>query len=284
MVKISVDLDYREKLKRLHTATHILNYVLRKVLGNHVWQNGSDLRYNFATLDVTHYENLSDKELFQIQKLCNNMIFENHKVSVLNLNRVEAERKYGFGLYQGGAVPLKDLRIVKIEDFDVEACGGIHVDFTSQIGFMKIVESHKIQDGVIRIKFVVHDFALEEVFKKDKVIFDLKDLFLVDQDSILKTANKFFLEWKLQKKEIEKLKDENLNLYFNLIKDLEDNFYKLENDNLDMKFLLELFLKILNVRKSFKLSSNKFILASCDFKVDNFKKKIDKKDFNIYIL
>ena len=120
MVKIKVDLENREKLKRLHTATHIVNFCAREVLGNHVWQNGSNLRPEFGTLDITHYNNLTLDEIFEIERLANETIFANKKVTVEEMDRSDAEAKYGFGLYQGGAIPMKVLRVISVLDSDIK--------------------------------------------------------------------------------------------------------------------------------------------------------------------
>jgi len=75
-------------------------------------------------------------------------------VTIENYDRGTAEQKYGFKIYQGGVVPVKSVRIVSIEDFDVEACGGTHVKKTKEIELIKITRTKRIQDGVVRIEFV----------------------------------------------------------------------------------------------------------------------------------
>ena len=78
-----------------------------------------------------------------------------------------AEEKYGFKIYQGGVVPVKSVRIVSIEDFDVEACGGTHVKRTKEIELIKITRTKRIQDGVVRIEFVSGDTAQEYVKQQE---------------------------------------------------------------------------------------------------------------------
>ena len=282
-VEIKVDLENREKLRRLHTATHILNYVSRKVLGNHVWQNGSNLKPEYGTLDITHYDNLSTDEIFKIEREVNDIIFENKKVFVEELDRGEAEKKYGFVLYQGGAIPMKTLRIVKIEDSDIEACGGIHMMSTGGIGIFKIVDTSKIQDGVVRIKYVVRDYAFDLIEGAEKLLSSVCQVFSVDKNSVVRTSEKFFNEWKEQKKEIDNLKNSLKNLYISSILDSDSFEFNLKS-NFDMGFLMEIFTKVLSDKKKFKLESEKFIIATEDFKIDNYKKVIDKKKFKIYVL
>ncbi len=283
MVNIKIDMNRRENLRRLHTATHILNYSARKVLGNHVWQNGSNLKEEIGTLDITHYKNLNEDEIYQIEKLVNNTIFENKKVKIEELDRSEAEKKYGFILYQGGAIPMKTLRIVSIEDSDIEACGGIHMLSTGGIGIFKIIETSKIQDGVVRIKFKVRDFALEFINKKEKILNSVEKIFSVNDSAIIRTSEKFFNEWKTQKKEIENLKKNLKELYIEQIRNSNLNEFKLKGD-FDMGFLLEIFTQSFSNKESFKLISNKFIITTPDIKNIECKKIIDKKKFKIHIL
>jgi len=282
MVKIKVDLEHREDLRRLHTATHIVNFCARKILGNHVWQNGSNLKKEFGTLDITHYENLTLEEVFEIEKLANKTVFENKKVTIEELNRAEAEKKYGYILYQGGAIPMKKLRVINVLDSDVEACGGIHMESTGGIGLIKIVDSQKIQDGVIRLKYVVREFAEEYIFENQKIISKLKNFYGVDDKNIEKTSLKFFEEWKNQKKEIDSLNKLMLSVFFEFFSKSKEQEFDIKID-LNMGALIELFSMLLKLKKRLKLSSSKFIIATTNFNVKDFKKEIKKYEYNIYI-
>lgn len=282
-VEIKVDMENREKLRRLHTATHIVNFSAREVLGNHVWQNGSNLKAEFGTLDITHYDNLSFEEICAIENLANKVVFENRKVSIEELDRGDAEKKYGFVLYQGGAIPMKTLRIVKVFDNDIEACGGIHMLSTGGIGLIKIIETQKIQDGVVRLKFVVENFALKSIHNEEYILEELKKLYGVEALSLVRTSEKFFNDWKNQGKEIEKLKKELKNSYIEIIKSLEKNEFKLSGD-LDMGFLMDIFNEIVSSKKNFKLIGDKFIIASEGIDIKDAKKKIPKGKFNIFVM
>lgn len=91
------------------------------------------------------------------------MIKEDHQVSIDYYDRGTAEQKYGFRIYQGGVVPVKSVRIVSIEDKDIEACGGTHVKKTGEIELIKITKTKRIQDGVVRIEFVSGPTAFQYV-------------------------------------------------------------------------------------------------------------------------
>ncbi len=154
-----VEFERRMQLAQHHTATHILNGAARKILGNHIWQAGASKTLEKARLDITHYENLTSEQVSQIEDLANRIVKENLPVYKTLMKRNLAEAKYGFRLYQGGAVPGKELRVVDIIGFDVEACGGTHLDITGDVGKIKILKTSKIQDGIVRIEFTAGNAA-----------------------------------------------------------------------------------------------------------------------------
>ncbi len=283
MVKLKVDMENREKLRRLHTATHIVNYCAREVLGNHIWQNGSNLKAHEGTLDITHYNNLTLNEIFKIERLVNQTIFENKTVKIEELDRTEAEEKYGFTLYQGGAIPMKVLRVVSIDNSDIEACGGIHMMSTGGIGYLKIINSQKIQDGVVRLKFVVNDFAANFIEEKQNILNSVQDIFSVDESSIIKTSEKFFAEWKSQRKEIDALKKQLKDTFVNSILSSNSSEFNLGGE-FDMPFVMEIFTSVMLKKESFKLISEKFIAGTNDIKINDCKKEINRGKFKIFIL
>jgi len=171
-VSCKIDKNRRQGLTVHHTATHIINGAARKLLGNHVWQAGAHKSPDNARLDVTHYKALSEEEIAEIEKMANNIVRDNLKVEKSFMERQEAEKLYGFRLYQGGCVPGKELRVVKIVGWDVEACGGTHSDYTGEVGFIKITGTKRIQDGVVRLEYVAGDAAQKYVKRLEKKLKD----------------------------------------------------------------------------------------------------------------
>jgi alanyl-tRNA synthetase len=102
----------------------------------------------------------------KIEDEANDMIKKNYPVNIDYYDRGTAEQKYGFRIYQGGVVPVKSVRIVSIEDKDIEACGGTHVKKTGDIELIKITKTKRIQDGVVRVEFVSGPNAYEYVEKQ----------------------------------------------------------------------------------------------------------------------
>ncbi|MDX1532969.1 MAG: alanine--tRNA ligase [Nitrosopumilaceae archaeon] len=167
-VKCVVDSTRRSNITKNHTSTHILNSSARGVLGSWVWQHSAFKEADHARLDITHHSSLSEQEVQSIEKAANDIVEKNMQVSIQNYDRGTAEQKYGFRIYQGGVVPVKSVRIVSIEDFDVEACGGTHVQKTKDVDLIKITRTKRIQDGVVRLEFVSGPTAQEYV-KKSQV-------------------------------------------------------------------------------------------------------------------
>jgi alanyl-tRNA synthetase len=207
-VKGVVDEERRLNLTRHHTATHIINGVSRQILGNHIWQAGAEKTEEKARLDITHYKLIDSDDLFKIERISNEIVLKNLTIEKGFFPRAEAEKNYGFRLYQGGAVPGKKLRVVNVKGLDVEACGGTHADYTGQIGPIKILKQSKIQDGVVRLEFCAGVKALEAIQEESILLRDLSDVFKVEKDKLLDTGKRFFNEWKSRGKEIEKLKAE----------------------------------------------------------------------------
>ncbi len=154
-VRVHGKIDEGRRLSRMrhHTATHVILEAARRVLGPHVWQWGAQKGDEESRLDITHYKSITPEELKRIELLANETVMRNLPVNTFWLLRTDAERRYGFILYQGGVVPDPVLRIVEIQDYNVQACGGTHVIRTGDIGPIKIWRARRIQDGVIRLEF-----------------------------------------------------------------------------------------------------------------------------------
>ena len=173
VISCKVDTTRRSNITKNHTSTHILNASSRKVLGSWIWQHSAFKEDDHARLDITHHSSLSDEEVKRIEQAANDMIKQDLAVNIDYYDRGTAEQTYGFRIYQGGVVPVKAVRIVSIEDQDVEACGGTHVKKTGDIELIKITKTKRIQDGVVRLEFVsgstAHDYVkLQETESKRK--------------------------------------------------------------------------------------------------------------------
>ncbi|MGC9780472.1 MAG: alanine--tRNA ligase [Candidatus Heimdallarchaeota archaeon] len=205
-VHCTIDPHRRRILMSLHTATHIVNAAAREVLGPHVWQAGTEKTMDKARLDITHYDSLTKKQMEAIEKRANEIVYLNIPVTIENLTRDIAEQKYGFTIYQGGAVPGKNIRIVAIDDIDIEACGGTHTSRTGDVGTIVMLSSERIQDGIVRLEYVSGETAIKELQHRNQTVQKTLDMWGIDLNALPATAKRFFDEWKSQKKEISELK------------------------------------------------------------------------------
>ncbi len=218
-----LDWDRRIQHMRHHTGTHVLMGALVRVLGKHVWQAGSQLHKDWARLDIAHYKRITEEELREIERLANRVVMENRRVTWEWLPRTEAEMKYGFRLYQGGVVPGRVIRVLKIEDWDVQACGGTHLPNTGLIGPIKILRTERIQDGVERIIFAAGEAAINWMQETERLLKRTAEIFRVPPEKVPETAERFFSEWKEARKEVEKLRKELAKL---LVYELENRVEK----------------------------------------------------------
>jgi alanyl-tRNA synthetase len=203
-----IDLDRRMQLAQHHTATHILNGAAKKVLGSHIWQAGAAKTLEKARLDITHYENLSKEQLMEIEEYANKIVRENLPINKSFMKRNVAEAKFGFRIYQGGAVPGKELRIVEIVGFDVEACGGTHLDITGDVGQIRILKSSKLQDGIVRIEFTAGLAAEKALQEKEASLDDIAKILNCSNKQIPGRVEELFIKWKkiVKKGSIEEFK------------------------------------------------------------------------------
>ena len=195
-VKGHIDWDKRYGLMLNHTATHVVGGAARRVLGWHVWQYGTQKGVESSRLDISHYRRLSLEETQKIETLANEAILRNIPVETAWLPRNEAESRYGFRLYQGGAVPGKEIRVVRAGDWDVEACAGTHLKSTGEIGFLKIVHTERVQDGVERLVYSVGISGLRVVQQNERLLWRLSDSLNAPLEKLDKTVDKVLRELK----------------------------------------------------------------------------------------
>ncbi len=206
VVKCEIDAERRLGLMRHHTATHILLEAVRRVLGEHVWQAGAQKWPDRAHLDVTHYKHPDLQQLKVIEDLANDIVLKNLPVKVSFIERERAEREYGFEIYQGGVVPGRYIRVVNVEGWNVQACGGTHVTSTGEVGLIKITKVDRIQDGVLRFEYKAGKAALEYVRELEEDLRNVAQVLECPVEQVSTVASKVKTELKQLRKESEVLK------------------------------------------------------------------------------
>jgi alanyl-tRNA synthetase len=167
-VRGTIEWERRISLMRHHTGTHLILGAARRVLGQHVWQAGAQKGVESSRVDISHYEKITDDQAREIERRATEVALQDIPVESEWMPREKAEQQYGFRLYQGGVVPGRELRIIKIDDWDVEACAGTHCTRTGQIGTIKILRTERIQDGVERIIFAAGTQALRAIEEQER--------------------------------------------------------------------------------------------------------------------
>ncbi len=196
VVTVAVDPAWRKQLAQHHTATHIINAAARDVLGNHINQYGAKKTEKSASLDITHFASVSFEQLAQIETRANAIVKQKVTLRSQFMKRREAENKYGMHIYQGGAVPGNNIRIVEIPGIDVEACGGTHLHSTDEVGRIKIINVRKIQDGLVRLTFTAGTALKNMEDREKKTIKKISTILGVPVEQVPGRAKELFAKWK----------------------------------------------------------------------------------------
>jgi alanyl-tRNA synthetase len=221
-VTCTVDESRRSQLRNHHTATHIVFAAARKVLGPHIWQQGAKKTPHQAHLDVTHFAYIDKAELLKIQDAANRIVMAGKTINKSMMEKSEAEQKYGFSLYQGGVVPGNELRIVNIDETDVEACCGTHCDNTSEVGWIKMITAKKIADGIVRLYFVAGERTISCLNEETTIISELTKMWSdISMDKLVPTAERIFKDYKKFKTEINDTTKSLINLQVRYACDVE---------------------------------------------------------------
>ena len=154
----AINVPRRERIRRNHTATHILHWALRQVLGEHVKQAGSYVAPNRLRFDFTHFEGMTAEQIAEVERLSNEKIMENHAVRAYETSITSAREAGVIALF--GEKYGEFVRVLDIEGVSQELCGGTHVSATSEIGFVKVTSESSVGANLRRIEAVTSFDAL----------------------------------------------------------------------------------------------------------------------------
>jgi len=206
-VTAEIDWNRRISLMRHHAATHTITGAARRVLGEHAWQAGAQKGVDRSRLDISHWLRLTPEQVKEIEALANSVVMSNVPIKVSWMPREEAEKQYGFRLYQGGVVPGREIRVVMVGDWDVEACGGLYCRTTGEIGLIKIVHTERVQDGVERIIFSAGSPAINLIQEQNASLEKAATLLNVPIEKVAAAAESTVAELKEVRRKVDSLEE-----------------------------------------------------------------------------
>jgi alanyl-tRNA synthetase len=244
-----VDQAKRCLTMRNHSATHLLQSALIKVLGNHVKQAGSKVSSDSLRFDFTHPEAMSKEEVANVEKLVNDMIAQSLIVTATQMTKDAAQKKGAMALF--GEKYGEMVRVLEMGNFSLELCGGTHVENTKEIGLFSITVETSLSSGVRRIEGLTSTHAFKYLSHRSSALSLIERMFSAKSDLLFDKLTSLQQELKTKNKEIQKLHDQ---IQASQVKDLFENTDHFDNG----VSLVKVDLKDGNP-KDFRAISDKFI-------------------------
>jgi alanyl-tRNA synthetase len=208
IVKAEVDIERRQKIAVNHTATHVLQSALRQVLGNHVAQSGSLVASDRFRFDFSHYEGVSANKLREVEHIVNQHVRENTPVIIEEMEIQEAREKGATALF--GEKYGDVVRVVQLDDYSMELCGGTHIKMTGEIGSFNIISEGSIAAGVRRIEALTGESAYLYEREMQDQLMKIVDLLRVRPSETLDRIEALLQQNKDLEKEIAKLQQKSV--------------------------------------------------------------------------
>ncbi len=199
-----INSENRKAISRNHTATHLLHKALKLVLGEHVNQKGSLVNPEHLRFDFTHFQKMSARELQFVEEEVNRQVRNCLPVQVVHQKLADAKKSGAVALF--GEKYGEDVRVVSMGDFTRELCGGIHLNFTGEIGFFKIIAESSIAAGIRRIEAITGKKAEEFVQKLQNDLEDISSKLHSPISEITDKIEKLLTENKEQQMKLQQLK------------------------------------------------------------------------------
>ena len=205
-VTVRVDPVRRAAVRRAHSATHLLDAALQKVLGDHVHQAGSLVEPDRLRFDFTHFEAVTPEELDKISGMVNDAILQGFPVVTEVLPIEEARRKGAVAVF--GEKYGETVRVVEMGDFSMEFCGGTHLDNTAKAGLFRIQSESSIAAGVRRIEATVGRLSLDAVRRQEQMLFHAARMFKASPAELEERIGQHMEEMREMRRTLEKFREE----------------------------------------------------------------------------
>ncbi len=197
-----VDDERREKIKKNHTATHLLHKALKNVLGDHVQQAGSFVHSDYLRFDLTHYQKITFEGLRQIEEMVNDEIQKNTPLDITVKDYNKAKDEGAEAIFEEKYADK--VRVITIGEFSKELCGGTHVGRTGDIGLFKITEESSLSSGVRRIMAVTGPEAINCVLNGFESLETIKALLNCSIEEVEQKVETLMVQRKKLEKELKK--------------------------------------------------------------------------------
>ncbi|MDR2436677.1 MAG: alanine--tRNA ligase [Endomicrobium sp.] len=265
-VSTIIYIERRKQIARHHTATHILQKVLRETFGEHVVQAGSLVTDNFLRFDFTHFASLNKEELIKIEKIVNLVIRANSSVCIETMDITKARSAGAMALF--GEKYGNIVRTVSVkhndghDNYSMELCGGTHINRTGDIGIFKIVSESSVGAGVRRIEAVAGIAAENYILDEESSLYSMEEILNTSKVELLNKAQKYVDDYKRLETELNSLRN-------SLISNEMDSYAKQVQEVNGFKFLSLLIndldvktLRIMSDQLKEKLKSAVLLLVS----------------------
>ena len=203
-LRLTVNATTRQDAQRNHTATHLVHAALRDMLGSHVKQYGSLVGPNRLRFDFAHFRPLSSRDIDDIETVVNDEVRKNERVATEVMSIQDAVAKGALAFF--GDKYGEQVRVVTVESFSKELCGGTHCQRTGDIGLFRIVSEAGVAAGVRRLEAQTGSGALVHMKKLETDIRELSDLLKVGQSELVAKTRKVMTQLKDKERELEELK------------------------------------------------------------------------------
>ena len=202
----AIDTERRAAIRRAHSATHLLDAALTKVLGDHVHQAGSLVEPDRLRFDFTHFEAITPDQLNQVEDMVNDAILEGMAITTEELPIAEAKARGAVATF--GEKYGQTVRVVTMGDFSMELCGGTHLDNTAKAGPFRIKSESSVASGVRRIEATTGKDTLEEMRRSRGMLVRAAQFFKSAPETLVERLEQQAAEMKTLRQALEKFKSE----------------------------------------------------------------------------